>query len=145
MISRFVNVTTGEVETIDSIALERDAFRNEALANEERRATAQDTLDNVLLSNDETNARHQEEIRRREAQNKELDARNAKLLQRLEYLEREHEIRRGEAARHCSRNTAYAAPQEFVMTPENQEDEVLAPVSEVVLLLIGEPESTQKD
>ena len=87
--SQIVNVTTGEVETIDSIVSERDAFRDEALANEERRATAQDALDDVLVCNDETNARYQEEIRRRDAQNEELDVQNEKLRQRLEYLERE--------------------------------------------------------
>ena len=88
-ISQFVNVVTGEVETIETIASERDAFRNEARANEERRASAQDTLDNVLVCNDETYARYREEIRRRDAQNKELDDHNAKLVHRFEYLERE--------------------------------------------------------
>ena len=66
-------------------------------------------------------------------------------MQRLEFLESERENQRGNAARYGSRNTADAAPQEFAVTPENQEEEVLAPVSEVFLLLIGEPESTQKD
>jgi len=79
---QFVNVATGEVETIETPASERDASRNEARANEERRASAQDTLDNVLVCNDETNARYQEEIRRRDAQNEELDVQNEKLRQR---------------------------------------------------------------
>ena len=87
--SQFVSVVTGEVETIETTASERDAFRDEARANEERRASAQDTLDNVLVCNGETNARYQEEIRRRDAQNEELDVQNDKLRQRLEYLERE--------------------------------------------------------
>ena len=78
-ISQFVNVVTREVATIETIASERDAFRNEARANEERRASAQDTWDNVLVCNDEANARYQEEIRRRDAQNEELDVQNEKL------------------------------------------------------------------
>ena len=110
-----------------------------------RRASAQDTLDNVLVCNVETCARYKEEIRRRDAQNKELDDHNAKLVQRFEHLERERETSKDEAARHCTRNTAHAAPHEYAPTPENKEEEVLAPVSEVFELLIVEPETAQKE
>ena len=105
-------------------------FRLEALNNEQRRATAQDALDNVLLSNDETNARHQEEVRQIEARYEESNKQNAHLMQRLEFLEKERETQFTNAARQS------APPQEFALTPKCQEEEILAPVSEVFELLI---------
>ncbi len=64
------------VEGLNAIILERDAYRKRAHASEEQRKleqnTAQDTLDNVLMSSSESNARYAEEIRWRDAQNAEL-------------------------------------------------------------------------
>ncbi len=60
-------------------------------------------------------------------------------MQRLEFLESERESQSRNAAKQN------VPPQEFAMTPKRQEEEIIAPVSEVFELLIVEPEASQKD
>ena len=57
---------------------------------------------------------------------------------------RERETWKDEAARHCTKNTAYAAPNEYALTPETTGEEIVAPVSEVFQLLIVESESNKQ-
>ena len=135
LISQSANASL-HVETLESVS-EREMLQREARDSEQRRATAQDTLDNVLLCNDESNARYQEELRQMRARFEELNMQNQQLMQRLQFVEQERET-----------NTARqeAPTREFALTPTAncQDEEVLAPVSDVFELLIIEPGESEK-
>ncbi len=85
-------------------------FEDEALANGERKATAQDTPDNVILSNDETtqNIKQRSDGERLTTGTK---CSKCKATAPVELRERKQEAQSENAANHCCINTACAVPQ----------------------------------